>query len=73
VGRGVTGILAAAGAGFLAAAIVLVDGGPGAAFGFLFGYATILLAFGYVVSLALLLVGISGFIPSGHDVLLSEW
>jgi hypothetical protein len=61
VGCGMTGMLALSGtAGLLAAAIILVDGRPGPALGFLFGYATVFVAFGDVVSLAFLLVGALG-------------
>src|SRR5689334_10680856 len=53
------GLLAPAGpAGLLAAAIVLVHGRPGPALGFLLGDATLLIALGDVIGLALLLVGV---------------
>jgi hypothetical protein len=42
----------------LAAAVVSVDGCPGSALGLLLRNATLLIAFGYMVGLALLLVGI---------------
>src|SRR5690606_5999394 len=55
MGCGMAGILAAAGAGLLAAAIVLVDGGPGTAFGLLVAHALFLVAFLDMLGLALLL------------------
>jgi hypothetical protein len=42
----------------LATAVVVIDGGPAAALGFLFRKATLLVALGDVVRLALLLVGV---------------
>jgi len=41
-----------------AAAVILVDRGPGAAFGFLLAHALLLVAFGDMVGLALLLGGV---------------
>jgi hypothetical protein len=49
--------------GLLAAAIIFVDGCPGPAFGLLLRNPTLLVAFGYMVGLALLLV----FVAAGHD------
>src|SRR5579862_5530546 len=54
---------------FLAAAIILVDGRPGAAFGFFFGNATLLVAFRDMVGLAFLFVGVFGLVAARHDFL----
>ncbi len=51
---------AASGTALLAAAILLVDGGPGPTLGFLLGYATALVGFLDMLGLALLLVSIGG-------------
>ncbi len=59
-------VMAAAGAGFLAATALLVDGSPGAGLGLLLGNATVFVAFLNVLSLALLFVGIGGFVTLGH-------
>src|SRR5690606_31671783 len=59
-------------AGLLAAAIVLVDGGPGAALGLLVGNAAILVAFLDMLGLALLLVGIGTLVALGHVGLLKK-
>src|SRR6185503_7459991 len=68
VGGGVVGGLAAAAApGVLAALVVLVDGGPGPALGFLPGNPALLVALLDVVGLALLLVGV---LVAGHVVVL---
>ena len=63
----VAGALAAAGAaGLLAAAVVLVDGCPGPALGLLLGHAALLVAFGDVIGLAFLLVGVFGLVAARH-------
>src|SRR5262249_43776554 len=54
------------GAALLAAVILLVDGGPGAALRLLFGNATLFVAFLNVLGLTLLLVGIAGFVAPRH-------
>src|SRR5579863_10646122 len=64
------GLAAARAAGFLAAAVVLVDRGPGAALGLFLRYALVFVAFGNVVRLTLLLVGVFGFVAAGHGNLL---
>src|SRR5690606_10318736 len=46
---------------------LLVDRGPGARFGFLGRYAALFVTLLNMLSLALLFVGIAGFIASGHD------
>src|SRR3984893_14765894 len=51
----------------LAAAALFVDGRPSPSFRFLFGDAARLLALGYVIGFALLLVGVFGFITTWHD------
>jgi hypothetical protein len=51
-------LAAARPAGLLAAAIIFVDGCPGPALGLLLRNSTLLIALGYMVGLALLLVGI---------------
>jgi len=56
-------------AGRLAAAVVFVDGGPGASLGFLFGDAAPLVALGDVVGLAFLLVGVFRFVAARHAAL----
>jgi hypothetical protein len=67
--RRMAGFLAAAGAsGFLPAAVVLVDGGPGPPFRFLLGKAALLVAFSFVISLALLLGGVFRFVAAGHRI-----
>src|SRR4051812_26937962 len=58
---------AAAGARFLAAARFLVDRRPGAGARFLLGNALVLIAFGDMLGLALLLVGIFAFVALRHD------
>src|SRR5690606_26459695 len=68
---GVAGLRAATRARFLAAAIVLVHRRPGAALGFVLAHALFLVAFLDMLGLALLLVGIGGFIALGHFCLLS--
>jgi hypothetical protein len=54
----------------LAAAVILVDGGPGPAFGLLLGDATLLVALGDVIRLAILLVGVLGLVSARHAALL---
>src|SRR5437762_13620779 len=67
VGRRVAGVLAAArAAGLLAAAVVLVDRRPGPPLGLLLGDAALFVAFGDVVGLALLLVGVLRLVALGH-------
>jgi hypothetical protein len=66
VRRRMTGVGAAAGARFLAAAVVLVDRGPGAPLGFFFRHAARLVAFGDVVGLAFLLVGVLWLVATRH-------
>jgi len=53
-------------AALLTAMILFVDGGPGAALSFLFGNATLFVAFLNVLGLALLLVRITGFVAARH-------
>src|SRR5277367_1701756 len=60
--RRVPGMSAAARPRFLAAAVILVDGRPGAPLGFLLRNATLLVALGDMVGLAFLLVGVFGFV-----------
>ena len=60
-------MLAVAGApGFLAAAVVFVDGRPSSTLGLFLLDAAIFIAFGNVISLAFLLVGVFRFITTGH-------
>src|SRR5215469_4551034 len=66
--RGVAFGMAAARAALLAAAALLVDGRPGAPFGLLFREAAAFVAFGDVVGLAFLLVGVLGLVAPGHAV-----
>lgn len=70
VSGGVAGVGASSGAGFLAATVVLVHGGPGPGFGFVFGNAAMLIALGDVVGFAFLFVGVLGLSPRGMDCLL---
>src|SRR5678816_265059 len=61
------GVLAAAGAaGLLAAAVVLVDGGPGPGLGLLVRNAFLFVAFRDVVGLAFLFVGVFGLVSARH-------
>lgn len=65
------GVLALArSTGLHTAAIVLVDGRPGTALRLLFRDAAILIAFGDVIGLAFLLVGVFGFVTTGMAMLL---
>src|SRR5665213_1181797 len=68
VRRRMAGVGAAARAGFLAAAVVFVDGRPSAPFGLLFRDATLFVAPGDMVGLAFLLVGVFGFVAPRHRV-----
>jgi len=62
-----SGVLAAAGAaGILAAAVILVDGRPGPAFGLLVRNALILVALRDVLGLAFLLFRVLGFVSARH-------
>src|SRR4051812_34201791 len=61
--------LAATGAALLAAAALLVDGGPGATFGFLVRHTALFVALGNVVSFAILLVGVTRLVTAWHKVL----
>jgi len=54
-------------ASLLAAAVIFVDGCPRPALGLLLWNPTLLVALGYVVGLALLLVGIFRLVAAGHD------
>src|SRR5690606_35094004 len=65
-GGRITGLVATAGAGFVATAIVLVDRGPGATLGFIGRDAPLFIALLDMLGLALLLVGIGGFVTLGH-------
>ena len=66
-----SGILAAAGASFLlAATIVLVDGGPSAALGFLAADALTLVVLGDMIGFAFLLFGILGLVSARQGILL---
>src|SRR5690606_38961249 len=69
--RLVLAVLAPA-AGLLAAAVLLVDGGPGDALGVFPGTAFLALAFLDVLGLALLLVGIGRLVSAWHGVLLAR-
>jgi len=53
----------------LAAAILLVDGGQGDALGIFLGAAFVQFAIFDVLGLALLLVGVRGFLPTWHVLL----
>src|ERR1700754_1976213 len=67
MGGRVAGVLAAAGTAFLlGAAIVLVEFGRGPPLGLFFRHAAVLVALVNVVGLAFLLVGIFGFVATGH-------
>jgi Ca-activated chloride channel homolog len=57
-------------AGLLGAAVLLVDGGPGAPLGLFLADAALLVAFLYVFGLAFLLAAVGGFIAPGHVDLL---
>src|SRR5690606_2786947 len=57
---------AAGAAGLLAAALVLVDGGPGAAFGLFLLHAALLVAFLDVLGLAFLLRRVFGLVALRH-------
>jgi hypothetical protein len=59
-----------AASGFFPATMNLVDGGPGPTLGLVLGNAPILVAFLYVLSLPLLLVGVFGFVSAWHRFLL---
>src|SRR5690348_16846308 len=63
------GRLSAARAGFLAAVILLVHGGPGAALRLLLAHAAILVALFDVVGFALLLGRIRALVASRHSIL----
>jgi hypothetical protein len=65
-----TDFMASARAAFLAATGFFIDGGPGAAFGFLFGGATIFVAFLDVLGLAFLFAGITRLVSTRHDAFL---
>src|SRR5690606_13465543 len=65
-------LLAASGARLVAAAGLLVDGGPGAGLRDLLGSAAFFVAFGDVFGLALLLVGIAALVALRHVMLLSH-
>jgi len=56
------------GAGFLAAAVILVDSGPSALFGFFFRHATSFVALRDMVRLAFLLIGVFGLVAARHGV-----
>lgn len=53
--------------GFFSTPVLLVDGRPCAFLGFFPGNAIVAVAFLDVLGLALLLVGVSGFVSSWHD------
>src|SRR5688500_11120754 len=65
-GRGAVFLLAPARAALLAAASFLVDGGPGAAFGFLSFDATLLVTLLDVLGLALLLAAVTRLVAAWH-------
>src|SRR6185312_14623085 len=60
---------AASGAGLLAAMSLGIDRRPGAALGLLFRDATVLIAFGDMIGLAFLLIGVFRFVAAGHGSL----
>lgn len=66
----ILGLAVTATAGFFAATMHGVHGGPGAAFGFIFGNAPFLVALFYVLGLPLLLVGVFRFVSARHLLLL---
>src|ERR1041385_8229672 len=62
----ILGPAVAATARLLAAAVHLVDRGPGAPFGFVFGHAVLEIPFLDVLGLPLLFIRVFAFIPSRH-------
>src|SRR5690606_23939545 len=66
VGLGRVALLASGATGPLTTTGLLVDGRPGAGFGFILGYALGLVAVLYMFGLALLLVGVLVFAATGH-------
>src|SRR5690606_33452134 len=72
--RGMSGGFAATGASrLLAAAVVLVHGGPGAPLGLVLGYAALLIPLSDMIGLALLLAGIFGFFAAWHAMFSFEY
>jgi hypothetical protein len=53
---------------FFAAAVILIDGGPGPPLGFFLRNPPLLITFGDVIGLALLLVGVFRFATTRHGI-----
>jgi hypothetical protein len=64
--------VASSGTRFLPASGHLVHGRPGARFGFIFAHPTLFVTLFDMFGLSFLLIGVSGFISSRHDNLLSS-